>query len=163
MKLGLINSAWVQSGRGTAYGIRETKAIGFDSIDIFTAGVHARRSWMLYRSAMGRDVEVGVMAAKPTAFDAVHWWTSSTGTKSTMGEFLSVVWTGCCFWPAATEFAAEAAAADVSAASNPAVFDFAGLRAVPSNLAASNSMASIPVPRASLATPAIRATAPSTK
>jgi D-psicose/D-tagatose/L-ribulose 3-epimerase len=35
MKLGLINSAWVQSGRGTAWGIRQTKAIGFDSIDIF--------------------------------------------------------------------------------------------------------------------------------
>jgi len=35
MKLGLINSAWVQSGQGTAYGIRKTKEIGFDSIDIF--------------------------------------------------------------------------------------------------------------------------------
>ena len=35
MKLGLINSAWVQSGRGTAWGIRQTKAVGFDSIDIF--------------------------------------------------------------------------------------------------------------------------------
>lgn len=35
MKLGLINSAWVQSGKGTAHGIRQTKAIGFDSIDIF--------------------------------------------------------------------------------------------------------------------------------
>jgi sugar phosphate isomerase/epimerase len=35
MKLGLINSAWVQSGRGTAYGIRMTKEIGFDTIDIF--------------------------------------------------------------------------------------------------------------------------------
>ncbi len=35
MKLGLINSAWVQSGRGTAFGIRKTKEIGFDSIDIF--------------------------------------------------------------------------------------------------------------------------------
>src|SRR5262245_27613868 len=35
MKLGLINSAWVQAGRGTAYGIRKTKEIGFDSIDIF--------------------------------------------------------------------------------------------------------------------------------
>jgi sugar phosphate isomerase/epimerase len=35
MKLGLINSAWVQSGKGTAWGIRQTKAIGFDSIDIF--------------------------------------------------------------------------------------------------------------------------------
>ncbi len=36
MKLGLINSAWVQSGRGTAFGIRTTREIGFDSIDIFT-------------------------------------------------------------------------------------------------------------------------------
>ncbi len=35
MKLGLINSAWVQAGQGTAYGIRQTKVIGFDSIDIF--------------------------------------------------------------------------------------------------------------------------------
>lgn len=35
MKLGLINSAWAQAGRGTAYGIRQTKAIGFDTIDIF--------------------------------------------------------------------------------------------------------------------------------
>jgi D-psicose/D-tagatose/L-ribulose 3-epimerase len=35
MRLGLINSAWVQSGKGTAYGIQQTKAIGFDSIDIF--------------------------------------------------------------------------------------------------------------------------------
>jgi sugar phosphate isomerase/epimerase len=35
MKLGLINSAWVQSGRGTSFGIRKTKEIGFDSIDIF--------------------------------------------------------------------------------------------------------------------------------
>jgi sugar phosphate isomerase/epimerase len=36
MKLGLINSAWAQSGKDTAYGIRMTKEIGFDTIDIFT-------------------------------------------------------------------------------------------------------------------------------
>ncbi len=36
MKLGLINSAWAQSGRDTAWGIAKTKEIGFDSIDIFT-------------------------------------------------------------------------------------------------------------------------------
>jgi sugar phosphate isomerase/epimerase len=35
VKLGLINSAWVQAGRGTEFGIRKTKEIGFDSIDIF--------------------------------------------------------------------------------------------------------------------------------
>src|SRR4051794_12357051 len=35
MKLGLINSAWAQAGRETSYGIRMTKEIGFDTIDIF--------------------------------------------------------------------------------------------------------------------------------
>src|SRR3954466_2486997 len=35
MKLGLINSAWAQAGRDTAFGIRMTKELGFDSIDIF--------------------------------------------------------------------------------------------------------------------------------
>lgn len=36
MKLGLINSAWAQAGRDTAWGIEQTKKIGFDVIDIFT-------------------------------------------------------------------------------------------------------------------------------
>ena len=36
MKLGLINSAWAQAGKGTAFGIQKTKEIGFDTIDIFT-------------------------------------------------------------------------------------------------------------------------------
>jgi len=36
MKLGLINSAWAQANKDTAYGIRMTKEIGFDTIDIFT-------------------------------------------------------------------------------------------------------------------------------
>src|SRR5439155_18508552 len=47
MKLGLINSAWAQSGKDTAYGIRMTREIGFDSIDIFAdpldLGIKERR------------------------------------------------------------------------------------------------------------------------
>jgi len=35
MQLGLINSAWAQTGQDTAYGIRMTREIGFDCIDIF--------------------------------------------------------------------------------------------------------------------------------
>lgn len=35
MKLGLINSAWAQTGRDTAYGLQKTKEIGFDTVDIF--------------------------------------------------------------------------------------------------------------------------------
>ena len=35
MQLGLINSAWAQAGRGTAWGIHKTRELGFDTIDIF--------------------------------------------------------------------------------------------------------------------------------
>ena len=34
MKLGLINSAWLGSPVGTAEGIRRSREIGFDTIDI---------------------------------------------------------------------------------------------------------------------------------
>lgn len=33
MKLGLINSAWAQAGKGAAWGIRQTNAVGFDTIE----------------------------------------------------------------------------------------------------------------------------------
>lgn len=35
MKLGLINSAWAQAGKETAWGLQQTKALGFDTVDIF--------------------------------------------------------------------------------------------------------------------------------
>lgn len=35
MRLGLINSAWVQTGRPTVYGLEQTKALGFDCVDLF--------------------------------------------------------------------------------------------------------------------------------
>jgi sugar phosphate isomerase/epimerase len=36
MKLGLINSAFAQAGKGTRFGLEQTKALGFDTVDIFT-------------------------------------------------------------------------------------------------------------------------------
>src|SRR5262249_23657192 len=51
MKLGLINSAWAQAGKGTAYGISMTKEIGFDSIDIFAdpLGITAKERRLIRR------------------------------------------------------------------------------------------------------------------
>lgn len=36
MKLGLINSAFAQAGKGTRFGLEKTKQLGFDTVDIFT-------------------------------------------------------------------------------------------------------------------------------
>jgi sugar phosphate isomerase/epimerase len=47
MKLGLINSAWVQAQQPIEFGLRRTKELGFDTIDIFVdpldADVRQRR------------------------------------------------------------------------------------------------------------------------
>lgn len=36
MQLGLINSAWAQAGRETAWGLQKTKELGFDTVDLLT-------------------------------------------------------------------------------------------------------------------------------
>ena len=36
MKLGVINSAFAQAGKGTRFGLETTKRLGFDTVDIFT-------------------------------------------------------------------------------------------------------------------------------
>ena len=47
MKLGLINSAWVQANQPTEYGLRKTKELGFDSIDIFADPLDLARAALM--------------------------------------------------------------------------------------------------------------------
>ena len=47
MKLGLINSAWLGSPVGTEEGIRKTKQIGFDTIDIFADPLEVDVYWSM--------------------------------------------------------------------------------------------------------------------
>lgn len=70
-----------------------------EGIDVYTSGVHARRTRTLYRLAFGDAVAVGVRSAPPTEYDATRWWTTSEGVKTLLGEAISLAWTTCCFWP----------------------------------------------------------------
>ena len=79
----------------------QRSGVALSAVDLFSAGVHARRSHRLYQMAFGPGVTVGVLASRPAEFDAAHWWRSSAGTKAVMGETLSLAWTTCCFWPPA--------------------------------------------------------------
>ena len=63
------------------------------------AGVHARRSRLVYRIAFGPEVDVGVIAAAPHGYRLERWWSTSEGAKTAVGELLSLAWTKCCFWP----------------------------------------------------------------
>ena len=69
------------------------------ALDLYSAGVHARRSWQVYRIAFGAGVEVGVLAALPADHDAQRWWTNSDGAKNLLGETIGLAFTTCCLWP----------------------------------------------------------------
>ena len=60
MKLGLINSAWAQAGRDTAWGIRKTREIGFDCIDIFTdpLDIDVRERKLIRRECREADLPI---------------------------------------------------------------------------------------------------------
>ncbi len=73
------------------------QGLALNALNVFSANTHARRSWMLYRMAFGPNVEVGVLSARPMEYDEHHWWRTSAGAKSVLGETISVLWTVCCF------------------------------------------------------------------
>jgi hypothetical protein len=83
------------------------QGLSLASIDVFSAGVHARRSRLVYRMAFGPGVEVGIVASPPHRYRLDRWWTTSEGTKTVMSEVLSLAWTKCCFWPTANGTAEE--------------------------------------------------------
>jgi len=61
----------------------ETKAV-----NIFTIGVHARRSQVSYQKALGRQVKVGVIVGTQTAYIPWRWWMSPTGIKLVFRNFI---------------------------------------------------------------------------
>jgi hypothetical protein len=73
------------------------EGVTLDAIDLFTAGVHARRSRMMFAQALGPTVTVGVLAAPARYYDPERWWASSNGAKTVIGEGLGLLWTVCCF------------------------------------------------------------------
>lgn len=72
-----------------------------DALDVFSSGVHSRRSRALYRMAFGPKVRIGILAARPGTYNPDAWWTSSNGVKTVISESISWIWTELLFWPAA--------------------------------------------------------------
>jgi hypothetical protein len=58
-------------------------------INLVTEGPHARRSRLMYEKAFGGGVQIGVIALEPLNYDARHWWRSSAGVRTVIGELLA--------------------------------------------------------------------------
>lgn len=65
------------------------------SANVFTFGVHARRSRLVFAKAMGSPTKVGVIAWAPAHFFDGHWWNSSERSldllKESVGYFFELL------------------------------------------------------------------------
>ncbi len=69
------------------------------SFDVFSQGVHARRTQTLYKKAFQQIQEIGIYASKPADYVLSSWWTTSVGAKSVITESIGLAWVACCFNP----------------------------------------------------------------
>jgi hypothetical protein len=68
------------------------------SVDVFTLGVHARRTWLLYRLALEGKHPVGIIAGHDRRYNK-RWWTTSSGFRIVTGEMIAFVYAKFLFYP----------------------------------------------------------------
>jgi uncharacterized SAM-binding protein YcdF (DUF218 family) len=88
----------------SAVAVREwlrRQGVAIDAVDLFSSGVHARRSRLVFQMAFGSEVNVGVFATAPERYALERWWMTSEGVKAVLGEAIGLAWTACCFAPRA--------------------------------------------------------------
>jgi hypothetical protein len=69
------------------------------SFNVLTEDAHARRTWMLFKEAFGKDVQIGIISVPDPDYDAKHWWRSSEGVRGVIDETIAYVYARFFFWP----------------------------------------------------------------
>lgn len=69
------------------------------NFDIYTVGVHSRRSRMMFRKAFGSSYNIGIIAHKDRTFAPNHWWRSSKGFRNVSNEFVATLYVMMFFHP----------------------------------------------------------------
>jgi uncharacterized SAM-binding protein YcdF (DUF218 family) len=61
-------------------------------VNLLTQGAHARRSRMLFQKAVGKEVQVGVMAIEDRDFEQRRWYASSMGVRFVLSESIAYLY-----------------------------------------------------------------------
>lgn len=69
------------------------------SVNVVTENTHARRTRLLFREALGKNVAVGIIAIPNPDYDKGHWWRYSEGVKDVGSEAFAYVYARLFFIP----------------------------------------------------------------
>lgn len=62
-------------------------------VNIVSLGPHSRRTWMIYKKVLGKNIDVGIIAVNNRGYDMNNWWKSLAGIKNTIHELVSYIYT----------------------------------------------------------------------
>jgi hypothetical protein len=62
------------------------------SLDVYSLGVHGRRTWLLFEKAVGNGKEVGILTADDLGYDPNAWWKSSEGVRNVISELIAYLY-----------------------------------------------------------------------
>jgi uncharacterized SAM-binding protein YcdF (DUF218 family) len=68
-------------------------------INVVTEDLHARRTRLLFKKALGKNVAVGIIAVPNPDYDARHWWRYSDGVRELIGESIAYIYARLFFYP----------------------------------------------------------------
>lgn len=68
-------------------------------INLFSIGPHSRRSWMLFKEAIGEEIPVGIIACENREYDPKRWWKTSSGVRIVLNETIAYIYAKLLFNP----------------------------------------------------------------
>jgi hypothetical protein len=86
----------------SAIALRETfreSNIPVHGINVLTEDCHARRTQLLYQKALGKNVEVGIIAVPNPDYNPKYWWRYSDGVREVIGESIAYIYARLFFYP----------------------------------------------------------------
>jgi uncharacterized SAM-binding protein YcdF (DUF218 family) len=69
------------------------------AIDVVTEDLHARRTRLLFQKALGKDVQVGIIAVANVDYPANRWWHYSQGLRDVVSESAAYLYARLLFFP----------------------------------------------------------------
>jgi uncharacterized SAM-binding protein YcdF (DUF218 family) len=97
---------------GSAVALREwlrEHNMAVHSFNVITEDTHARRTRLLFEKALGKNVEIGIIAVPNPDYDARHWWLYSEGVKDVVSESVAYFYASLFFFPSEPAHSEEAA------------------------------------------------------
>ncbi|NLD93870.1 MAG: hypothetical protein GX639_14530 [Fibrobacter sp.] len=66
------------------------------TVNVFTGGLHGRKTWAVFKRVFGKDYSIGIISSKAWYCDKHNWWKSKKGIrsiiKSITGYIYGLLW-----------------------------------------------------------------------